>query len=375
MKSAAEAIARLEKAVPATRVGSRLNDAVVVAVCVLAIAALVIHTMYENEGPKVDEITGLLLAVLLIAPFVRHLRMLEVGGTKAEFTVEENASLGLSGVLDVIKQNYRALEQVYTTVNGLATEEAATLEQSPAPVDANSRLLRRILWVTARPEATSFEINACRQLFDIDIVKTVDEAILRLSGGQVDAVVSSLLYEQVGQWYLEAERLVDEAKQYAVPVFFYISHVAPNETATLLEHGAVAVTPEYAQLVRALRARARVCFDAVVRRQLAERVSDPSQVMEHHCDIDYILRLDERRSLLVETPHWIRTPPKNEAVNARYEKLAKAIADGCGSYAFLVTQSDMLTPSQRERAPNHVEPVLVDHLPARLDWFLEQTGS
>lgn len=90
MAEATKAITELELLTGSTsgqpaRSGDVIANVAVGLVCVLAVVALVVHTMLEPDGPAVDEITALLLGVLLVAPFVRHLRVLEIGGTKVEF--------------------------------------------------------------------------------------------------------------------------------------------------------------------------------------------------------------------------------------------------------------------------------------------------
>lgn len=368
------AILKLERNVHAgrgDRAGSSLSNAAVIAVCVLAITAVAVHTGFESGGWKVDEITALLLAVLLVAPFIRHLKVLEVGGAKAEFS--NNTSDGLSAVVEILKNLNDHLQQLYDA-KGL--DEAQGLDVGARIPDATPghvagsrplRPLRRILWLTARPEATSYEIDACRKLFDVDVVANVDEAIRNINGELADAVVCSLLYEQGGRWQQDVEGVIDAAKSPSLPVFVYVSHDAPGQGAALVDRGAVIVTADYSQLVRALRAHARVIFDALVR-SLLEGIG---QLVEQQGDIDYTLQLDDGRLLFVETPHWLHTP-KPGSLDTRYHKLAEAISTGHASYGLVVTQKNVLTEFQLAQAPPHVRPLPADNLHDWLNQFLQQ---
>jgi len=58
--------------------------------------------------------------------------------------------------------------------------------------------------------------------------------------------------------------------------------------------------------------------------------------------------------------------PQTRAVQARYDKLSRAIAERRVDCTLLVTQKDLLTFEQKRSAPTNVQPVVVDDLSNRL---------
>ena len=79
-----------------------------------------------------------------------------------------------------------------------------------------------------------------------------------------------------------------------------------------------------------------------------------------------MLQLKDGRRFVVETPHWLHAPTK-AAIDARYHKLSRAIADGRAAGAIIVTQKDVLIPQQYRRAPDGVRLVNLDDLAAQLE--------
>lgn len=74
------------------------------------------------------------------------------------------------------------------------------------------------------------------------------------------------------------------------------------------------------------------------------------------------MRLDDA-TVLVDTPHWLT--PQTKAVDDRYRRLAVQRVEDGAARALLVTQKEILTAGQRTQAPDGVEPLTVDELPAR----------
>jgi CheY-like chemotaxis protein len=377
LKQAADAITRLEESASKGREASRWATAAVVAVCALALAAIVVHTFYEKEAPKVDETSALLLAVLLFAPFVRYLRALEFAGAKAEF--EDHASDGLRAVVKAVRAEHEAILRLFDHLLAQTAPEAEmplavqpTPTETPAPpvgeTSPAQRPLRRILWVDDNPERNAYEVGALRKLFEIATARTTQEAESLLRTGAFDAVISDIVRIEDGQPnYQAAQRVgaIVAAMEPPLPVFFYASEQAVRTQAqALMDAGATVVTASYVELVRAIRRQARANFDAAVRKAL-HGLPDVQGVAEQVDDIDFIITLRDGRQFAVETPHWL-APPEVGAVQARYDKLSKAIAERQLDGALLVTQRDLLAPEQKRRAPTNVQLVVRDQLPARL---------
>jgi hypothetical protein len=320
LSKAAEAITRLEKSTSTRREASPWSTAAVAAVCVLAFAGIVVHTFYESEAPKVDDTSALLLAVLLFAPFVRYLRALEFAGAKAEF--QDNASTGLSAVLEVVTAEHEAILKIWDELLAQSAPEAeAEPADQPAPAPAERRpaaevrpaprLLRRILWVDDKPEGNAYELDALRKLFDVDTARTTQEAEPLLRQGAYNGVISDIVRDEAGkQGDPEAgARILALSRELHLPVFFYSSYRAiRGEGQRLMDAGAVVVTASYVELVRAIRLRARESFDEVVRGVLHQLPG--VEVDEQVDDIDYLVTLADGHRLAVETPHWLgpRTP-------------------------------------------------------------------
>jgi CheY-like chemotaxis protein len=270
LEMAALAITRLEQEQSESkkREPSPLAIAAVVAVCVLALAGIVVHTFYESEAPKVDETSALLLAVLLFAPFVPNLRALELGGAKAEF--QEHASIGLVGVLAVVKAEHETIKGIYQSLNSLAQAPEVSPAVPPTPTDTAApsvgelsptpRLLRRILWVDDNPQGNAYELDTLRQDFDITTVTTTEEAESLLGSGDYDAVISDIVRKEGGQRnYYAGREIADFVKTLdpPLPVFFYGSGGAVRiQAQALTDAGAVVVTSSYVDLVRAIRRQA-----------------------------------------------------------------------------------------------------------------------
>jgi CheY-like chemotaxis protein len=377
LRQAEEAITRLEQSAAKERDVSRWTTVAIVAVCVLAFAGIVVHTFYEEEAPKVDETSALLLAVLLFAPFVRYLRALEFGGAKAEF--QDDTSTGLSAVLSVVRAEHDAILRIYDSLTAQTATEAeegfadrstpaaaappSTVEELPAP-----RPLRRILWVDDNPEGNTYELDALRKLFDVTTMRTTQEAERLLKTGGFDAVISDIVRNEDGQVNYQAGAQVAAmaaAMQPPTPVFCYASDEAVRlQSQGLTEIGVVAVTSSYVDLVRAIRLQARVSFDAAVRNAV-QGIPNPPRIAEQVGDIDFILDFRGGPKVAVETPHWLRVQ-QTKAVQARYDKLSQAIEERRVDRALLVTQKDLLTVEQKRSAPANVQPVVLDDLANRL---------
>jgi CheY-like chemotaxis protein len=377
LRQAEEAITRLEQSATREREASRWTTAAIAAVYTLALAGIVVHTFYEKDAPKVDETSALLLAVLLFAPFVRYLRALEFGGAKAEF--QDDTSTGLSAVLSAVRAEHEAILRIYDSLNAETATEAdegfadrstpaaaaalPTVPESPAP-----RPLRRILWADDRPEGNAYELDALRKLFDVTTVRTTEEAERMLKTEAFDAVISDIVRHEDGQANYQAGAevaAIAAAMRPPVPVFCYASEQAVRlQSQGLAQLGVVAVTSSYVELVRAIRFQARANFDAAVRRAIQGMLDGP-RVTEQVDDIDFILALRGGPKVALETPHWLRVP-QTKTVQARYDKLSRAIAERRVDRALLVTQKDLLTPEQKLSAPTGVEPLVLDDLPNRL---------
>jgi hypothetical protein len=379
LEIAKKAIDRLDQSTSASPEASRWAIGAVAGVCILAIIGVVVHTFYESEAPRVDGTTALLLAVLLFAPFIRHLRALEFGGAKAEF--QDSASTGLSAVLVAVRADHDAISQIFTMITALtAPPESDETEAAPSKTGTTTaastapgktviaRPLRRILWVDDNPEGNTYELNALRQLFDITTARTTEEAFAGLDPARVDAVISDIVRREGGELHYDAGARIAEhvaTLNPPLPVFFYGSEgAAAIQAQQLTEAGAVVVTAEYVDLVRAIRRQARASFDASVRQAL-NQVPGRKRLVEQVEDLDFILELTDGRKVAIETPHWLRTP-NTPTLQARYEKLSRAITSRKLVGALLVTQNNILTPAQRRQAPLGVEPLMLDELPARL---------
>lgn len=374
LQNAAAAIKRLEGADATKRSPTTGPTLVVIVVCVLALTGLTVHTFYETDAPKVDETSVLLLAVLLFAPFVRHLRSIELGGARAEW--KEDASEGLRDILMAVKEQHAAITRVYADVVSQAAAEDvdvapadAAEDGSPSEEEATVRPLRRILWVDDKPEGNTYETESLRKLFEVHPVTTSSEARRLLDAGGFDAVISNIVRVEAGEQDPQAGAALAahvSAMDPPLPIFFYSSpSTVELQAQYLLDRGAATVTASYTELVKALRREARVRFDTTVRHAI-KHSSAVQAFEEQQDDLDYVLQLKDGRRFVVETPHWLHTPTK-AAIDARYHKLSRAIADGQAAGAIIVTQKDVLIPQQYRRAPDGVRLVNLDDLAAQLE--------
>jgi CheY-like chemotaxis protein len=376
LKNAADAIERLESSSPSERRSSLVANVVIVVVSVFVGAALIVHTFFEEKAPQVDETTVLLLVALLFAPFVGHLRTLEIGGAKAEW--RDDASTGLREVLEVVRHQHAVISRMFAEITDhltadqevarepseeAVTEVAVPSEPSRPRPDGPLRVLKRILWVDDHPEGNAYELENLRKLFHVTTATSTSTGIKVLDAGRVDAVVSDIIREEgrvlnpaAGARLTEHAISMDPPR----PVFIFASEEAVERHGQqLTDLGALIVTASYVDLVKEIRRQARTTFDAIVRSAL--NLVPNVQITEQLDDLDYLIALPDGRRYAVETPHWLR-PPANASLDQRFSKLARAIATHSLSGALLVTQRPLLTPEQQRRSPKGVQVVEVENL-------------
>ena len=377
LRNVAAAIKRLETSTKNEHRSTVVANFVVVVVSVFVFAALMLHTFLEKDAPQVDETSVLLLIALLFAPFVGHLRSLEIGGAKAEW--RDDASNGFVDVLVVLRQQHSIISKMFEeTKKGAADAESedeapvgpeavpgvvVAAERSVRKADRGGRVLRRVLWVDDHPERNAYELEDLRKLFDVSTAKSTKTGIKHLATGGFDAVVSDIVREENRVMNPDAGgTLADYAAALdpPLPVFIYSSEAAVVQHGEdLAARGALIVTASYTELVKGIRQKARETFDSIVLRVL--RLVPGALISEQYKDLDYLLTLEDGRRYAVETPHWLR-PPKSKALDRRYEMLSHAIRVQGLSGALLVTQRPLLSPEQRRRAPEGIRPIEVDDL-------------
>lgn len=353
LQRAEKAIKELEATASNSSPSQRWPDLAVLLVCTVTLGLLATHTFYEKDAPKVDSTTGLLLAVLLFAPFVRHLKALELGGAKAEF--RHSTATGLSGVVQALKVVNNAIERIYRDMSEQAAG-AEPVEAADQPFDEPglTRPLRKILWIDFDAGQTTYERNDFSKLFDVVAVSNKADALATLQTDDIDAVVIAL--PSPG---FDITSIVDLSAPR--PVIIYTTPEAPAA-----QPGAQVVT-SYSELIKTVRRLARGKFDELVLRQLAKA----SEKITHNPDgIDYIVELPDGKRVAVETPHWLRTP-KAESLAARFHKLAAAVRDGEVAGALLVTQIPGRTQWRSESVarPDNVQLVDLDELGEKVKQF------
>jgi hypothetical protein len=384
LKNAEKAIERLETSSADERRSAQVGNAVIVVVSVFVGAALIVHTFFEEKAPQVDETSVLLLVALLFAPFVGHLRTLEIGGAKAEW--RDDASTGLREVHEVVRQQHGVISRMFADLTEHLTADQDVVEAGPSDeLDEEAaapsarprsqaavldRVLKRVLWVDDHPEGNAYELENLRKLFSVMTATSTTTGIKALDGGRIDAVVSDIIRDEGRVRNSAAGATLTKyaiAMDPPLPVFIYASEEAVAEQGQeLADLGALIVTASYVDLVKEIRRQARSSFDAIVRSAL-KAVPD-IRIKEQYDDLDYLITLSDGRRYAVETPHWLQSPGKSK-LDRRFARLVAAIGTHSLSGALLVTQRPLLTPEQQRRSPTGVQVVEVDDLADALRQF------
>jgi hypothetical protein len=383
LKNAEKAIERLETSSAGERRSAQVGNAVIVVVSAFVGAALIVHTFFEEKAPQVDETSVLLLVALLFAPFVGHLRTLEIGGAKAEW--RDDASTGLREVHEVVRQQHGVISRMFADLTEHLTADQDVVAEGPPEVDEEAavpsarprsqaavpdRVLKRILWVDDHPEGNAYELENLRKLFSVMTATSTATGIKALDGGGIDAVVSDIIRDEGRVRNSAAGATLTKyaiAMDPPLPVFIYASEEAVAEQGQeLADLGALIVTASYVDLVKEIRRQARSSFDAIVRSAL--KVLPDIRIKEQYDDLDYLITLSDGRRFAVETPHWVQSPGKSK-LDRRFARLAAAIGTHSLSGALLVTQRPLLTPEQVRRSPTGVQVVEVDDLADALRHF------
>lgn len=345
LDDADQAIAELEKTAESSGKVGKFTIVAVVAVVVIAAVMLGLHTFAEGTV-KVDSTTGLLIAVILFAPFVQHLKVLEIGGAKAEF---QAAGTGMRSVVTALRAEHGVLK-------GLAgdstrdPEEAAEGEAGPAtavplvPVGP-ARPLRRVLWLDGSLERSVYEREELAKLFEITTASSL--AAANLDEDVIDAVVT------VGAGEDDEAGLVAMAA--AKPVVVYAP--AGTQPGRVVAAAGADVATSLSELVKTMRERARERFDESIAR--AFRNLGLRTITQDPDGIDYTIVLDSGCRIAIDTPHWLRRP-RQRALKARYDRLADAVRSPVVSGALLVTQKAFALPVA---PPAGVRPVVLEDLP------------
>lgn len=157
-----------------------------VVVVVLATSGLLyIHT-FRGERLQVDIVSVWLILLLLAAFAFPHLRILQYGDHRME--INDTASTGLQGLVDLIERQQGAIEQVFQmwTTEAISRSVPGATEGD----EVNDNL--RVLWVDDNPEGNSYEAQSLRSWMQVEYALSTREAMRRISDGGIDAVISDL---------------------------------------------------------------------------------------------------------------------------------------------------------------------------------------
>lgn len=137
-----------------------------------------------------------------------------------------------------------------------------------------------------------------------------------------------------------------------------------NEVS-LTDAGADVVTSSFVELTSALRRRITRQFDEVV-----EAILSTVGVTYQRGRVDradYVIRLADGRSVVVETASWLRRPTV-DAFSERLGILEQARTSEDAEEVWLVLQKDILTATQRAAAAaRSVEILTIDEFRTRLE--------
>lgn len=376
LRRAEEAIARLET--EQTKQGSlhwSARTAITVAI-VLAVAGLVVHTFLEERSPQVDETSVLLLGLIVVTPFISKLKVLEIGGAKAEW--RDEAVVGLKEIVGVLRAHNDSLLKVYDDLAVTGSDREPGPESELPPDRSRSavagetpsalRPLERILWVDDHPEGNYYERESLQRLVRIRTATSTAEALAVVREGAVDAVISDIVRAEKGTTDVDAGwRLADavHAIDPRLPIFFYAGEdsVQRNEVS-LTDAGADVVTSSFVELTSALRRRITRQFDEVVEAILSTVGVTYQRGRANRAD--YVIRLADGRSVVVETASWLRRPTA-DAFSKRLGILEQARTSEGAEEVWLVLQKDILTATQRAAAAaRSVEILTIDEFRTRL---------
>lgn len=376
LRRAEEAIARLETEGTAQRsLHWSARTAITVAIA-LAVAGLVIHTFFEETAPKVDETSVLLLGLIVVTPFISKLKVLEIGGAKAEW--REEAVVGLKEIVGVLRAHNDSLLKVYEDLTVAAGDREPGTETELAPTGSSSRdagetpsvlrPLERILWVDDRPEGNFYERESLQRLVRIRTATSTAEALEVVREGTVDAIVSDIVRVEEGTTNVDAgRRLADavHALDPRLPIFFYAGEdsVQLNE-ASLTDAGADVVTSSFVELTSAISRRITRQFDEVVETILSTVGVTYQRGGPNH--VDYVIQLADGRSVAVETASWLRRPT-DDAFSKRLAVLERARTSEGAQEAWLVLQKGTVTSTQEAVAASRsIEILTLDEFRTRL---------
>ncbi|MCR6483705.1 hypothetical protein M8542_12845 [Amycolatopsis sp. OK19-0408] len=336
------AVGKLEGVETKRRSARVLVAAAIVAVFVLAGAAVVVLTFFESGGLHADETTALLLAVLLFTPFIHQLKILEFGGAKAEFAVP--AAETLRGLVEALTKVDGAVTRLVQekTLNAAGQEgedEATCVVRSSGVPAADGPSLAQVLWLDAGPKAPAYERDAVARLFTV--VAEDDKRVARQlwRSGAFDAVVIAGTAPAVVKEFAELN-----------PRGEVILYAPPDAVVEQDQLGKATIATSTDRLVKILRRVAGKRFDQEVRARVAD---EGAQMVDDRPDVDYLADFGDGHRIALETAHWLRQPTA-AALQARIDKLAKAVETGEAAEAYLVTPKPV-TKSKLEAITNPAE--------------------
>lgn len=349
-----EALERAEEAIRALEAPGAGSDrlprtvrAMLATVIVGIFGALVIHTFFERDSPKVDETTALLLVLALLVPFLPRLKLLEVAGAKAEW--QDQAAIGLKEVVKALTAQHGALTAVFRDLTQSTLIEEQTADMAMSEVQHSVSLRRpveRLMWVDDRPEGSYYEMEGLGSTVDIEVCRTTGEALSRLKQGEVDVVISNVARvedgvrdEAAGVHLLEAIQRMESPPA----VFFYSSSGSRRYDAALIAKGASIVTSSFSEIVSALSGYMAQAFEAAVVDLLA--VSGPTELWKPGSGARYdaLFTLPDNRRVVVEAVAWRTAPPAHQLFQ-RMDRLKELLPDLADEAWFVVQRAGILPP-------------------------------
>ncbi|UQE73757.1 hypothetical protein MYK68_13530 [Gordonia sp. PP30] len=222
-------------------------------VWVLAVVALVVHTFFEHDTPKIDTTTVALLAVILFAPFVPKLKAIELGGARAEMHTETFTDL--QSIPEVLKLQQIAIRRIFDQIKDEVESESHAVGDSP---DGSQAGRPTILWVDDHPANNEFERESLGTDYDFQIATNNDEADRIIRSGRIDIVITDYKRDnEVGVPIAAGQRLLELIKGSPatanIPVIVYTSEkTIKAHNSELVAAGAAAVTSHFSGIVKAL---------------------------------------------------------------------------------------------------------------------------
>jgi DNA-binding NarL/FixJ family response regulator len=327
-------------------------------VLVVAAALLYVNVTTPSDW-QVDTTSLVLVGIVCALPLIDRLRKLKVGNV--EFELAE------------IRSNLEAVQRDAAAANAeLADERAEEDDELALPENADEgnyarTPIDRIVWVDDRPADNRAYVTELAKRFTVALASTTTDGVALVAQAPERTLVitdsarveGSSLNVGAGRELLESLR-----REYpGVPAVVFASDTTiANYGGSFLDAGAVDATGAFADLAEIVTRIARRRFRAAVADVMTRAGGHAVSRKQSH----WIVTTSDGRTLYVEARDWRRRPTA-PAVDRVWRRAQQVLTERTADEVVVVVPVNRLSSAQLERAPDAVEVVTLDQLPAVLD--------